>query len=278
MSYVPPDRVAASMLDSGITKSQLGTGQLVLRSAVATFLLGAAVLLATTATGQTGVGVLGALLFPMGLVMVILLGLELLTGNMALVPLAVIERRASLGQLLRNFGWVLLGHVLGGLLAAFLIAALLTEGWTADAEPFGLAIAEMAVEKTLGYQHLGYAGGAGLALLSGILCNGLVSLGVVMGMTSSDTAGKILAIWFPIATFFALGLEHSVVNLFVIPAGMMLGAPVGIDDWWLWNQIPVLIGNLVGALALTALPLYFAFRTRGDRTAGDPEAAEAAEA
>ena len=275
MSYVPPDRVAASMLDSGITKSQLGTGQLVLRSAVATFLLGAAVLLATTATGQTGVGVIGALLFPMGLVMVILLGLELLTGNMALVPLAVIERRASIGQLLRSFGWVLVGHVLGGLLAAFLIAALLTEWWTVDAEPFGLAIAEMAVEKTLGYQHLGYAGGAGLALLSGILCNGLVSLGVVMGMTSSDTTGKILAIWFPIATFFALGLEHSVVNLFVIPAGMMLGAPVGIDDWWLWNQVPVLIGNLIGALALTALPLYFAFRTRGDRTAGDSVAAEA---
>ncbi|MEV4902565.1 formate/nitrite transporter family protein [Citricoccus sp. NPDC055426] len=263
MSYIPPDQVAASMLDSGLAKARHGTGQLVLRSAVATFLLGAAVLLATTATGQTGVGVFGALLFPMGLVMVILLGLELLTGNMALVPLAVIERRATSGQMLRNFGWVLFGHVLGGLLAAFLIAALLTQWWTAEAEPFGLAIAEMAVEKTLGYQHLGYAGGAGLALLSGILCNGLVSLGVVMGMTSSDTTGKILAIWFPIATFFALGLEHSVVNLFVIPAGMMMGAPVGLDDWWLWNQIPVLIGNLIGALALTALPLYFAFATRG---------------
>lgn len=219
MSYVPPDQVAASMLDSGITKAQLGTGQLVLRSAVATFLLGAAVLLATTATGQTGVGVFGALLFPMGLVMVILLGLELLTGNMALVPLAVIERRASFGQLLRNFGWVLFGHVLGGLLAAFLIAALLTQWWTVEAESFGLAI------------------------------------------------------WFPIATFFALGLEHSVVNLFVIPAGMMLGAPVGLDDWWWWNQIPVMIGNLIGALALTALPVYFAFKARGNPS-GDPADAD----
>ncbi|REE05159.1 formate/nitrite transporter family protein [Citricoccus nitrophenolicus] len=262
MSYVGPEKVAVSMLESGLAKTKLSAAQMVLRGAVSTFLLGAAVLLAVTAAGQSGVDVFGALLFPMGLVMVILLGLELLTGNMALVPLAVIEKRASFGHMVGSFGWVLFGHILGGLLAALLIAALLTEWWTAQADEFGLAIADMAAEKTIGYQHLGYLGGAGLALLNGILCNGLVCLGVVMGMTSTDTTGKILAIWFPIAAFYALGFEHSVVNLFVIPAGMMLGAPVGIDDWWLWNQIPVLVGNLIGALALTGLPLHYAFRQR----------------
>ena len=82
-----------------------------------------------------------------------------------------------------------------------------------------------------------------------------------MGMTSDSTGGKIMAIWSPIAAFFALDLEHSVVNLFAIPVGMMLGASIDVDDWWLWNQIPVLLGNLVGGFTPVGLPLYYAHRS-----------------
>ncbi len=89
-----------------------------------------------------------------------------------------------------------------------------------------------------------------------------------MGMTSESTSGKILAIWPPIAAFFALDLKHSVVILFAIPVGMMLGAPIGVGDWWLWNQIPVLLGNLVGGLALVGLPLYYAHRSRVPASSG----------
>ena len=262
MSYVDTPDVVDSMLDAGSTKTTLSAGQLVLRSAFSVFLLAGATTLAIYASEETGLGIVGALLFPLGLVIVVLLNVELLTGNFALVPLSVIHRQSSMRGLFRNFSWVLLGHVLGGLLAAFLFAALLSQWWTTSSDITAQGLFDLAVTKTLDYQEFGYVGGAGLAFLSGILCNWLVVLGVVMGMTSTSTSGKILAIWPPIAAFFALDLEHSVVNLFAVPVGMMLGAPISIGDWWLWNQIPVLLGNLVGGLALVGLPLYYAHRSK----------------
>jgi formate/nitrite transporter FocA (FNT family) len=69
--------------------------------------------------------------------------------------------------------------------------------------------------------------------------------------------GKIVACWLPIFTFFALGYEHSVVNMFIIPAGMLMGAPVSLRDWWLWNQVPVTLGNLLGGLLFVGLPMLW---------------------
>lgn len=260
MSYVSPPAVVESMVDAGAAKTRLGTGQLVLRATFSTFLLGGATALAILATAQTGVGLVGALVFPLGLTMVVLLGVELLTGNFGLIPVAAIHGRATAGGMLRNFGWVLAGHVLGGLLSAFFAAALSSRLWTDLSDPLAQGIIDSAVSKTLDFQELGVAGGITLAFLSGMFCNWLVVLGVIMGMTSTGTAGKLLAIWMPIAAFYALGLEHAVVNLFVIPAGMMLGAPITVADWWLWNQVPVLLGNLAGGFLLMALPLYLAYR------------------
>jgi formate/nitrite transporter FocA (FNT family) len=77
-----------------------------------------------------------------------------------------------------------------------------------------------------------------------------------MGMTTNSTVGKIVAIWLPIFTFFAQGFEHAVVNMFIIPTGMLLGAKVSLADWWLWNQIPVTLGNLFGGFVFTGLALY----------------------
>ena len=95
----------------------------------------------------------------------------------------------------------------------------------------------------------------------------MVCLGVVMALTSQSTVGKIAAMWLPIITFFGQGFEHSVVNMFVIPTGMLLGAKVTMSDWWLWNQIPVTLGNLVGGLLFTGLFLYWTY-TPGFKTAG----------
>jgi formate transporter len=81
-----------------------------------------------------------------------------------------------------------------------------------------------------------------------------------MGMTSTSTVGKIAAIWLPIFLFFALGFEHAVVNMFVVPTGMLLGAKVSVADWWLWNQIPVTLGNLVGGFVFTGLALYATYK------------------
>ena len=79
---------------------------------------------------------------------------------------------------------------------------------------------------------------------------------------SRSTIGKIAAMWLPILTFFAQGYEHSIVNMYVIPAGMQLGAPVSIKAWWLWNQIPVTLGNILGGAIFTALALHLTYHPR----------------
>src|SRR5262249_13134165 len=115
-------------------------------------------------------------------------------------------------------------------------------------------------------------GGRGLAVVlsKSLLCNWMVTLGVAMAMTSQSTIGKIAAMWLPIMTFFAQGFEHSVVNMFVIPAGMLLGAHVSVSDWWLWNQLPVTLGNAVGGVVFTGLALYMTHRTPVVRPAPAP--------
>ena len=88
-----------------------------------------------------------------------------------------------------------------------------------------------------------------------------------MAFTSTTTIGKIAAMWLPIMTFFALGFEHAIVNMFVIPAGIMLGANVSIADWWMMNQIPVLLGNIFGGMIFTGFALYLTARKKPDDTA-----------
>ncbi|MFN3476591.1 MAG: formate/nitrite transporter family protein [Candidatus Methylomirabilales bacterium] len=224
-------------------------------------LLGFATTLAFTATVQTGIGIVGALIFPVGFVMIILLGLELVTGNFALVPLAVREGRATPAGLLSNWSWVFVGNLLGGMFYAFLFTMTLS----VDSE-VAKQIVGVASTKTLGYAKSGFDGMV-TAFTKAILCNWMVTLGVVMSLTSQSTVGKIAAMWLPILTFFAQGFEHSVVNMFVIPAGIRLGAPVSVSDWWLWNQIPVTLGNVVGGFVFTGLALHLTHRKREDKTA-----------
>ena len=92
--------------------------------------------------------------------------------------------------------------------------------------------------EALGYEKLG-TNGLWLAIVKAALCNWMVCMGVVMALTSRSTLGKIAGCWLPIFIFFALGYEHSVVNMFIIPAGMWMGAPVSLRDWWLWNHFPL---------------------------------------
>jgi formate transporter len=205
-------------------------------------------------------------------VMIVLLGLELVTGSFALVPLPYLEGRASMGSVIANWAWVLLGNLLGSMAYGILLAIVLTNFW--HAEPAGVAarIIATAEAKTTAYAALG-AAGMTVAFVKAMLCNWLVCLGVVMGMTSSSTIGKIAATWLPISVFFAQGFEHTVVNMFIIPTGMLMGAKVTVSDWWLWNQIPVTIGNLVGGFAFTGLALYATYRPLA-QPVRDPIAAE----
>jgi formate/nitrite transporter FocA (FNT family) len=167
-----------------------------------------------------------------------------------------------------NWAWVFLGNLIGSMFYAALLAIALT--MAGQVEPAGVAasIIKIAEAKTLGYAHFGAAGML-TAFVKGILCNWMVCFGVVMALSSTSTIGRIAGAWMPILVFFAQGFEHSVVNMFVIPAGMIMGAKVSLGDWWIWNQIPVTLGNLVGGLLFTGLALYV---TYGRAPAGMPDA------
>ena len=255
MPYVKPDTVVETMVQAGANKAKLGAKDLLIRGILSGALLGFATTLAFTATSQTNVGIVGALIFPVGFVMIVLLGLELVTGNFALVPLGVMDGKIKMANLWFNWGWVFLGNLIGGILYAALFAKTL-----APASPLVKMLISVSETKTLGYAKLGYDGLLS-AFVKAILCNWMVTMGVVMSLTSQSTIGKIVAMWLPILTFFAQGFEHSVVNMFVIPAGMILGAEVSLTDWWFWNQIPVTLGNVFGGFVFTGLALYMTHKT-----------------
>ncbi|MFJ8247643.1 formate/nitrite transporter family protein [Peribacillus asahii] len=261
MTYVQPEQVVKNMVQAGAAKSKLPIRDLLIRGGLAGALLGFGTTLAFTAETQTQMGIVGALLFPACFVIIILLGLELVTGNFALIPLAVLERKATWQEMLTNWFWVIVGHVIGGSFYAMLYVIAATHLGHVTDHAVAQKIIQVAEAKTLGYSALGTAGLL-IVFVKGILCNWMVTLGAVMAMTSQATLGKIVAMWLPILLFFAQGFEHAVVNMFVIPAGMMLGADITLSHWWLWNQIPVLLGNLVGGLLFTGLALYVTYRSR----------------
>jgi formate/nitrite transporter FocA (FNT family) len=138
---------------------------------------------------------------------------------------------------------------------ALLFYLAVTNSGTASSGAIGELVKAAAQRKTIAYMAIGLRGWE-TAFIKGVLCNWMVTLGAILALASRSTIGKVVAMWLPILMFFALGYEHSIVNMFTIPAGMLFGAPVSLSQWWLWNQIPVTLGNLVSGALLTGLALY----------------------
>ncbi len=266
MDYVDPANVTRNMIESAANKIKLPPSQLLLRGACSGALLAFATSLAFVSNSQGLPPLVGAIIFPVGFAMIVVLGLELVTGSFALIPLAVLERDSTIPKAAANLTWVFAGNLLGALFYAFLLSAVQTQFFRQSPTGAAALIVTAAETKTLGYAKLGSSGLA-LAFLKGILCNWMVCMGVVMAMTSRSTLGKIVASWLPILTFFAQGFEHSVVNMFLIPTGMLMGAKVSLRQWWWWNQLPVTLGNLVGGSVFVGFALYFAFARRAPQPA-----------
>lgn len=254
MDYIRPSEVAENFVAAGSAKAQLKIRDLLLRGFLSGALLSFATTVAFSANAQGLPPIVGAVLFPAGFAMIVVLGLELVTGSFALLPSAWAANQATLGRVTANLLWVFVGNLIGGCLYAGLYAAVMTQFHRVPAAGAGALIVAAAQTKTLGYEKLG-AAGIWLALIKSVLCNWMVCMGVVMSMTSRSTLGKMAACWLPIFIFFALGYEHSVVNMFVIPAGIWMGAPVSLSDWWLWNQLPVTLGNLIGGFLFVGIPM-----------------------
>ncbi len=256
--YVKPSLIVSSMVEAGVVKAQLPLLDLLIRSALAGAYLAFVTSMAFLLAAQTGQFVVGALLFPAGFALIVVLGMELLTGNLAVLPVAMFAGRIGWNGVLRNWSLVFLGNLLGSLVYAVLFWVVATEAGHTTGGAIGDKLRALAVSKTTAYEAFGLAGLL-TVFVKAILCNWMVSLGSVMGLASTSTAGKILGAWLPIFIFVSQGFEHSVVNMFAIPMGMMLGAPVGMGDWWLWNEIPVTLGNAVGAFVFTAGAFYATF-------------------
>ncbi len=261
MDYCNPASVVAALIEAGKRKAALSISDILIRGALSGAILAIATELAITAALQTGVPLVGALIFPAGFVMIVLLNLELLTGSFAVMPMAQMDGAVRFSDTLRNWGWSFLGNLAGSLIFAVMAWGTLTMFGNTPAGAVGDRIAAIADAKTLAFAAHGGAGWAA-AFTKAMLCNWMVCLGVVMGAVAQSTLSKIVAAWLPISIFFALGYEHAVVNMFVIPAGMMLGARTGSESWWLWNQIPVTLGNLCGGMLFTGLALYWTYRGR----------------
>jgi formate/nitrite transporter len=261
MDYVKPLGVVESMLAGGTIKLNVPPRHLVIRGMLAGAYLGIATSMAVTVAVETGSWIAGSLLFPFGLALAILLGTEIITGSFALLPCAAVASRGQVGmsRVLANWGWVFLGNLLGATLYAVLFALCLTTAWDNAVPPVGAKLIAIAEAKTNYYAAHGSAGLL-TVFTKAVLCNWMVSLAVVASFASNSFGGKLLAIWGPTVLFFSQGFEHAVVNMFVIPVGMLLGANVTTSSWWLWNQIPVTLGNLVGGMLFTGMAIYLTHR------------------
>ncbi len=259
MDTAKPADMVASLVDASVKKLALSPRDMLIRGAMSGALLGATTSFSFTAAVSTGQQFIGAMVFPAGFAMIMVLGLEIVTGNFALLPLASMEGKSLWSSVIASWYWVFLGNLLGAMSFGALLAITLTSMGAAEPTAVAARIVAAAEMKTVANEALGNAGMI-TVFVKGILCNWLVCLGVVMAVTSGSTVGKILVAWLPIVTFVALGFEHSVVNMFVIPTGMLLGAKVSLSQWWMWNQIPVTLGNIVGGFFFTGLGLYFTYR------------------
>lgn len=257
MSYLAPSEFAVKVVDAGESKLHMATRDVIIRAYMAGAILAISAVFAITIGIQTGVPLIGALLFPVGFCMLYLLGYDLLTGVFVLTPLAWIDKRVgvTIPRILKHWGLVFLGNFAGALTVAVLMAVVYTYGFATEPNEIGNKIAHIGESRTLGYKEYGLGGWLTI-FIRGMLCNWMVSLGVIGAMISTSVSGKFIAMWMPVMLFFAMGFEHSVVNMFLFPFAMMMGGNFSVMDYLLWNEIPVALGNLVGGLALTGLALY----------------------
>jgi formate transporter len=256
MSFKTPPEIARAGVETGTTKAALSWD----RALVAGFLAGAYIAFAGLLAVVTSAGMDPKLwggvqtlvtggVFTLGLVLVVIAGSELLTGNMALLPLGVLDRRITIGRMSFNFFWVLVGNLLGSLFVAYFLAKE-TGVVTAPAPLARLT----AIATAKGVTETDWQ-----IFLRAVGCNWLVCLAVWMALGAEDIAGKVLAIFFPIMAFVAMGFDHVVANMFFLPAAIFAHVP---DIGWadaLKNWVFAFLGNLVGASIFVATTYWYLY-------------------
>jgi len=262
LDALPPPEMARRAEQVGVTKAGMDTATTFALSVLAgAFIAMGAVFATTTAAGgaelQYGVArLLGGLTFSLGLILVIVAGAELFTGN-NLIVMAWASRRVSTLRLLRNWVIVYLGNFVGAIGTAALLYA--GQQYELGGGLVGAQAVSIAATKT------GY--GWWQALVLGMFCNALVCMAVWLCYSARTTADKVLAIIPPIAAFVAAGFEHSVANMYFIPYGLFVESTEAFPDvpdltWggFLWaNLLPVTLGNIVGGALMVGAIYWFIY-------------------
>lgn len=270
MAYLAPSDFVVKMVDAGESKVHMATRDALIRAFMGGAILALAAAFAVNISVQTGIPLIGAILFPIGFCILILLGFDLLTGVFVLTPLAHLDKRPGVttGAVLKHWGIVFIGNFLGSLTVAVMVAFAITYGFSTDGGKFGTAVAAIGKVRTMGYAEYGTAGWW-TVFVRAMLCNWMVTTGVVGAMVSSAVSGKVLAMWMPVMLFFAMGFEHAIVNMFLFPFSLLLGGQFSVMDYLIWNEIPALLGNLLGGIMFTGLTLYAThIKTAPKRTPG----------
>ena len=271
MDYVLPNELVDGMILAGGKKATVSIKNLLIRGFYSGAILGLAVILALTVGILTKLPFVGSLLFPFGFASIVLFGMELVTGNFALLPMATWAGKCSWSATFRNWTWVWIGNFIGTLVVAIIMAISLTSGrMDASAENVGPTIWDLVAQKIVAlnqinvvkkYEALGSMGFF-LAFLRGVVANWLVCLGVTMALVSKSVPGKLLACWLPITAFQTMGMEHIVVNQFLHTAGPILGSGVPFYKVIFWNFLPVTLGNIVGGMVFIGMLFYSTHRTK----------------
>lgn len=252
MAYYKPQQIAEVTVENGTKKAHnrlatvLVLGFLGGAFIALGFLLDIRVIAGAPKEWSSIVNFIGAAVFPVGLILVLLAGGELLTGNMMAVPLARMAKKISTWEMLKNLVLITLSNFVGALFVAYFfghIVGLTETGVYLD------KVVDMAGHK-LDATFL-------QAFVSGIGCNWLVALAVWLSYGADNMSGKILGIWFPTMAFVAIGFQHVVANMFLIPAAIFAGH----YSWgeYLMNFIPVWLGNLVGGVIFVAAAYYVSY-------------------
>lgn len=173
--------------------------------------------------------------FPLGLILVVVVGAELFTGNNAYFIPNIINKKQGIGSVLKNWGLVYFGNFIGAVFVAYFMTHLTH---LVSSAPYIDSVQQIALTKT-SHSFL-------VTFLKGIGANWLVCLAVWQGMAAKDTIGKIFAIWLPVMAFVTMGLEHSVANMFFIPLAIFEGVDVTWATFTVKNLIPATLGNIVG--------------------------------
>jgi len=268
MGYLSPPEAAVEVVETGKRKVKMKTMPVFILGILAGVYIGFGAQLFTVVTSDLskyfGCGFskfIGGSVFTVGLMLVVIAGAELFTGN-CLIFASVLTGDVKTGEMLKNWFIVYIANFIGSVLLAGMIY--LSGQWKINDMGVGIAAVSTAVSKI----NLSFSE----AFYRGIACNWLVCLAVVLAMAGKDIVSKIFGIYFPIMAFVASGFEHSVANMYFIPVGiflkqnMMLVNSMNISlDKLTWgnfifhNLIPVTFGNIVGGAIFVAAAYYFAY-------------------